>query len=1115
MVVVGRKKIRIFTKAIASALVFAMMLMTFIPGVNSNTARADDVINEGSIVEFLQSGLVFETWVELGTLWEDLQLPAQLTALVEVTADNPSPAQSGESDDNETMSEGNEPGQSAYEGNIPEAGETEEQGFIIPDSENAEPPEAGHGSNGSHAETEAKTEEPDPNEPISGGNEAAETETYVISVRWEGYYNGSEPGVYILTALAEGYSYHGEYPTAKITVEAPPIPAQGPQMGSTRGGDDPDYVIDIGSSPQTVPHVVPQPGGKYTGYDMSAVSTANRTIDFNTAANGYKYEIIQTGAYGGYWTINLTAGIDTTIILNGVNTIVYLNLFDDARLTLLLAGENNFKYGYIVVRENTKLTIDSANTRGSENGKLIIKNESTTFAAIGGFYRGANNTKSNSGLITINGGTIDITQVIKAGNMHSAGIGGGGDGASNATSGNVVINGGHVSVSVENNTNSRQNGALIGGGSGSHGHVTINGGTVIATNDANSQGAAIGGGFGGNGTVYIHDGTVKATIPPSGGSSGATPGSGAAIGGGKGSGSSTAGIGNVTITGGHVIANARYGAAIGGGMRSSNAKIDISGGLIEATVAHGTGAAIGGGGGGIGTDTGLIGGNLDINISDGVLKLKADLGSAIGLGGYERASAPNHAGGLSGYVTITGGVITADVIAGNGVGSGWDNLIVPVIKIDKEADILVFGRERTAFAGIYSGDNTAAFNGGGNLGTGYYVNLNFPDDKNDLSALKSGTDIIVFSAGDMTNPVRTIAVSFNIGMLSFTTGKDFAENFHIYAQTAAGIKQLAHPSDIRPAPFPTDYTKIIYNDYRIYSVKSTFAYHGNGHVHDNHYRSLPLKIDTGSAALLKVTEKYVSPDGTAIPGQPDTFIYVSAGGLYDRIIPDNITGFKAVGFKWNIPPSGIGSYDLGVQVRLNITEDKIIHFVYALYSEVDVTVSKTVKGSFADKSLQFTFTVSFTDSSGKELPAGKTFNYKGGTLNNMGATAPPNGTLTLKTGGWDTFTLEHGQTIIIEDVPSDIRIKIIETPIDNYLMTYRDSINPDVQSKGDMAFSPVGINARRFDFTNTIISVTPMGIEDSSVSIAAIAIIAAMVMTTGFITAEIIKRRLVTPRKRI
>ena len=255
------------------------------------------------------------------------------------------------------------------------------------------------------------------------------------------------------------------------------------------------------------------------------------------------------------WAMALTS--ETTTLTDGNTYSFDSDVINENRMTvngnvtlILLDGYTLTSTEGITVNEGNNLTIDViGNGTGVLNAFALNPNpEENNFnrnAAIGGEENGS------SGLITINGGTVNATS-----ETFGAAIGGGKN-----SNGTVTINGGYVNVT------SGTYGAAIGGGMNGNGTVTINGGTVNAT--SGTYGAAIGGGMDCSGTVTINGGTVNAT--------GGMLGSG--IGGGMGG-----SCGSVVINGGGTVTATagKNGAGIGGCYSGSGVDVTINGGQVLA-----------------------------------------------------------------------------------------------------------------------------------------------------------------------------------------------------------------------------------------------------------------------------------------------------------------------------------------------------------------------------------------------------------------------------------------------------------------------------------------------------------------------------------------------------
>ena len=329
---------------------------------------------------------------------------------------------------------------------------------------------------------------------------------------------------------------------------------------------------------------------------------------------------------GGYYILNNNVSFEERIMVSGDVTLI---LADGYKLT---ASKG------ISVNEGNNLTIVA-----DGEGTGILEATAIDYdAGIGG------DDEHNSGTITINGGTVNVSS-----NHRGAGIGGG-----NKGTGTVTINGGIVTVTNEDwgagigggnkgtgtvtinggtvNVSSIRWGAGIGGGCEGNGTVIINGGTL--TSEGKVYAAGIGGGCSGSGTVIINGGTVNASAE----------GNGAGIGGGS------DGSGTITINDGTVNASANgYGAGIGGGSSltvETFGSVTVNGGIVIASVVNG-GAGIGGGCSGSGT----------IIINDGTIEASADNGAGIGGGLY----------GAGGTVTINGGIVKASSNLGVGIGMGY------------------------------------------------------------------------------------------------------------------------------------------------------------------------------------------------------------------------------------------------------------------------------------------------------------------------------------------------------------------------------------------------------------------------------------------------------------
>ena len=232
--------------------------------------------------------------------------------------------------------------------------------------------------------------------------------------------------------------------------------------------------------------------------------------------------------------------------------------------------------------------------------------------------------------------------------------------SNNATNtGTITINGGTVNVDGPPAGVSGYGGAAIGGVYwGNTCTITINGGSVTATGHRSGAGIGCGNEASAGGTITITGGTVVATSS-----------AGAGIGGAR-----DAVTPDIYISGGNVTAQSTgsaCSAGIGAGLSRSANIITISGGTVTATGAN-LSSGIGGGAGGNGTSSGTCG---TVTISGGtVTATGGEGGPGIGGGG---AYSPSSPGANGGTIIITGGNVTARGTyhatygGGYGIGHGY------------------------------------------------------------------------------------------------------------------------------------------------------------------------------------------------------------------------------------------------------------------------------------------------------------------------------------------------------------------------------------------------------------------------------------------------------------
>jgi len=189
----------------------------------------------------------------------------------------------------------------------------------------------------------------------------------------------------------------------------------------------------------------------------------------------------------------------------------------------------------------------------------------------------------------------------------------------------------------------------------------------------------------------------------------------------------------------------------------------------------------------------------------------------------------------------------------------------------------------------------------------------------------------------------------------------------------------------------------------------------------------------------------------------------------------------------------------------NLTKGEVIDGIhlYLVYEKdqlppVDVTVSKTVKGQFFDRSTYFDFTVYLQDANG---PITGSINYNKGSVS---------GTLNLDHEGKDTFTLKHGESITLLDIPGDAKIRIVENEDTDYIQSFTDTSGAGGET--DTGFRVVMVNGattRTFAFLNEQKApIVPTGIADDLWGAAALPLTAGIFLLSFWIIRKFIMRKL-------
>lgn len=158
---------------------------------------------------------------------------------------------------------------------------------------------------------------------------------------------------------------------------------------------------------------------------------------------------------------------------------------------------------------------------------------------------------------------------------------------------------------------------------------------------------------------------------------------------------------------------------------------------------------------------------------------------------------------------------------------------------------------------------------------------------------------------------------------------------------------------------------------------------------------------------------------------------------------------------------------------------------------VQFTVSNTVTGSYADKTKDFTFTLTMTDNADVPL-SGASVTHAGGTL-------------TLDGNGQATFTLKHGESITFTDILGTNKICIEETQAAGYTASHvLDS--GGVQTGDSTGFIDVNSLDHTAAFTNERGNIVPTGFDLNSTGLALLIGIGAALIVGGLFIKRVSRR---------
>ena len=1048
-------------RAAASTLVVVMVFLMFLTGSVEGTLGAPN----STIVNFELENPICKKSADAGTTLDELELPSSLRAVLEVTFEQ----------DTEAFLQTKPTGHD---------GDYKNYGYVAPDNE------AQLRESDELVIYTLDYESGDKAYRVYGTLDGANESFYAcdengnitgvvldVPVTWSGEYDGDVSDTYTLTAQFEGYIYSGEKPTAVITV----LPAKS-KAQLFREAPAAKYTIDVSLSATSG-----------TGWSLSGT-----TITFNSAASNNEYTIIKSSPSVAI-TRDIVIGSDVnniSIIYDGakisMNYYVPSDTYGQFNSTVTINGGSNNSVKFdktinlcvinVTINNNAENTVVEYNGLSNQkldpnqpNSTVTLNNsgKNTTVIYDGVYMRhtkfNQNRTgEENAATMLLRGTNSFVTTFetkVAAGAYLDVLL----SGSSTIASGffkvpataNLTIDSADSSGSNQGlmtiSYNSTVQAVIGSDGLTTNGGLTIEGGTIDVTQKG-AGAAAIGGGSGGKGVVTINGGKVIAKITASGFT-------GAAIGGGYGNN----GIGEVTINGGTVTAEClASGAAIGGG-GGGNGNVTINGGTINAKAMEG--AAIGGGRYAPGY----------VIITDGNLTVYSSNGAGVGNGSGSNLKS-------AGKITVNGGKLNAGSGGGAGVGVGYNNDLMPILDICHTADIFSFCNGLFNPIGGITGASP-------NQGDGYFVNLYYYGGIFDVDRV-----MLVFADGDKTTPLRVDPIPYAFTTFSYTTGTTSSRNDNVYLGTlSGGMRQLVRYHYLNPI---------------IYSVNTLNGY-VNEHGTSVHFQRVEYDPAIGAQTYLTVTEYHVDINGNPLPGIPEFSVDMKLPNeIYDKPVTDfTDKNYITIGYKWDSKPTGnISEIETVGNPSRKISQPEKIYFVYKLDpGKADVTISKQVTGKYASKVKDFEFTAFFEDEDGKALSIGETFDCE---RDGIGIVSPESVTLTLVSGGKATFTLKHGQTLTIKDVQADFKIRIEETPDNDYTPSFTDSTGVNHPGEYDTDFQTVGTDGWTFDFENERILAAPTGFDGGHGLQEAVLLGSILLILLVVVVIKLMRKRMMNLRRR-
>lgn len=199
--------------------------------------------------------------------------------------------------------------------------------------------------------------------------------------------------------------------------------------------------------------------------------------------------------------------------------------------------------------------------------------------------------------------------------------------------------------------------------------------------------------------------------------------------------------------------------------------------------------------------------------------------------------------------------------------------------------------------------------------------------------------------------------------------------------------------------------------------------------------------EAGRTELLDewTTEIKITPQGVNEGSEP-------IDDHYDEVIQDELPEYRAA--RGIIRPNATQRVDFTNTGRVG-----------------QLTISKAVTGAQAtenDRQTTFSFTVTLKDKDGTPLKG--TYSYTGSAID--GVEKPADGTLKLN-NGTATFTLRHGQSITIQDIPKEASYEVAESDNSGYTTTVEGDGDADGTIKENTASHVAFTNMKLSTFAFT------------------------------------------------